>query len=306
MMEYLVSAGVLVLGLLVDRIIGDPHSRYHPVAIIGTFIGWWGRPERYKASRQRVAGIVMWIITVSLFSIPFLVFQMFSPILLYLVVGPFLLNWCFAVRSLEEHARAVHDAVTLAEGQQRAALLVSRDTGSLSQEAVLSAAYESVAENLNDSIIAPLFYFVLFGLFGSAFYRAANTMDAMLGYRDERIRIGWFAARADDVLSYIPARITGLLLLLYFTMKGRHHEAYAILLQDRKKRPGFNGGIPMALIAGGVGVRFEKQGVYGIGIKERSLAEAGSDIIKTIRITTLLFTIFAGFVLLLFNQLPNM
>lgn len=306
MIEYLIPGIVLVCGLIVDRVIGDPQSRFHPVAMIGMFIGWWGKPKRYQRRYQRTIGIVMWVITISVFTAPFFVFQLFSPVWLYLIAAPFFLNSCFAVRSLEEHAQSVHDAVSLAKGQQQAALLVSRDTSGLSHEEVLSAAYESVAENLNDSIIAPLFYFVIFGLPGSALYRAANTMDAMLGYRDERILIGWFAARADDVLSYIPARVTGLLLLVLFTIKGRYHEAYTIYSQHRKRRSGYNGGIPMALIAGGVGVMFEKQGVYQIGVKEHSLTEAGSDIINTVRITTLLFTFFTVFVLLLLNQFSNM
>ncbi len=96
-------------------------------------------------------------------------------------------------------------------------MLVSRETANLGREQILSAGYESMTENITDSIISPLFYFSLFGLTGASVYRAANTMDAMLGYRDERIRIGWCSARMDDILNFIPARVTVLLLLLYFS-----------------------------------------------------------------------------------------
>jgi adenosylcobinamide-phosphate synthase len=214
-----------------------------------------------------------------------------------------LLKICFALRSLEEHARSVAEATTTQAGRERVQMLVSRDTRDLDDEQVLSAAYESVAENLNDSIIAPLFYFVIFGLPGAALYRAANTMDAMLGYTDERSRIGWFSARMDDILSFIPARITGLLLILYFAGSGRLRPALRILRRDRHLRPGFNGGIPMALIAGGVGIRFDKPGKYRIGDPEQTLRSAGPQIIRSVRAATLLFVLAAASASVLLNLL---
>ena len=286
---------IVVLSLAVDRAIGDPHSPYHPVALVGRFIGWWGRPRVYPAWLQRSAGILLWWLTALLFSLPFLLFERFAPWFLLLLIGPFLLKICIAWRSLEDHTHAVLSALDkgVEEGQHQVQMLVSRDTSHLDREQILSAAYESVAENLVDSIIAPLFYFGLgsilgFGFFLAAFYRAANTMDAMLGYRDERIRLGWWAAHADDLLNYIPARIAGALLLIYFLPKHRGKAAYQTLRKDVRKRPGPNGGIPMAVIAGGTGVIFEKPGVYRIGPGERSLSEAGGDVIRAVRGSTLL------------------
>ena len=217
----LIDLLVLILSFGVDMKIGDPHTRYHPVALIGSLIGWWGQPARYRPALQRIIGIIGWIGTITLFTLPFALFSWFAPWYLVLCAGPFLLKVCYALRSLEEHATAVLEAMTPGEGRERVQMLVSRDTAGLTDEQVLSAAFESVAENLNDSIIAPLFYYLLFGLPGAALYRAANTMDAMLGYTDDRIRIGWFSARMDDILSYIPARITGLCLILYFIFKKR-------------------------------------------------------------------------------------
>ncbi len=297
---------VLLIALLVDQVIGDPRSRFHPVAMIGTFIGWWGDPIQYPRKVQRIIGVVMWFVTTGIFTLPFFLVQVYAPVWLYIIAAPFFLNCCFAIRSLQEHAEAVQNAVTVQAAQKQAALLVSRDTSTLSDEQTLSAAYESVAENLNDSIIAPLFYFALFGLAGAALYRAANTMDAMLGYKDERARIGWFAARADDLLSFIPARLTGFLLFIIFLFQGRFHQAYAVFQRDRKKRPGYNGGIPISIMAGGVGVLFEKKGVYRIGIPERSLALAGCEIISLMKKTTILFVFLAITVLLLFSRFSNM
>ena len=292
---------VIPLALLVDRVVGDPQSRFHPVALLGSFIGVWGRPERYSTGIQRAAGALFWIITAFLFALPFFLFQFYAPALVLLILGPFLLKACFAWRSLEEHLFSVVESTTLSlqAARGKAGLLVSRDTVALNEEQVLSAAYESVTENLVDSIVSPLFYYGLFGLPGAAVYRAANTMDAMLGYRDERARLGWWSARADDVANYIPARVTGGLLLLYFAGKGRFQPAWQALLQDRHKRPGYNGGIPMSIMAGGVGIQFEKPGVYTIGPGERSLKEAGIEIIRAERAITLILAIIITTLLLL-------
>jgi adenosylcobinamide-phosphate synthase len=289
MVMAFIDALILPLALLIDRIWGDPSSRYHPIALLGSFIGWWGRPSAWPRALHRSAGIAMWFLTAAVFTIPFFLAAYLLPWYLLIFVGPFLLKICLAWRSLEEHTLAVDQALVLdiAKGRSEAARMVSRDTSSLTDEQVLSAAYESLSENLVDSITSPVFYFGLLGLAGPALYRAANTMDAMLGYRDERERIGWFSARMDDVLTYLPARITGGLLLLYFGIRGRFGPAYEGLKQDRKKRPGINGGIPMAIIAGGTGVRFEKPGVYQIGKGKRSLREAGPDIIAASRAVTL-------------------
>ena len=301
------AAIVIPLALLVDRLAGDPDSRFHPVALLGRLIGWWGKPEIWPGWTRKFAGAVMWALTVFIFAIPFFLVSIALPWYLYLLCAPFLLKICFAWRALEEHTtrvvNAVREDLTLARSQ--VGRMVSRDSGSLTKEQVLSAGYESMSENLVDSIISPLFFFGIAGLTGAAVYRAVNTMDAMLGYKDERIDIGWWSARMDDIFNYIPARITGLLLLLYFASRGRFRPAYEALKLDRKKRPGFNGGIPMAIIAGGTGVRFEKPGVYTIGPGVRSLEEGGPDIVMAVRAVTLLFSALLIGTLLLLQILLN-
>jgi adenosylcobinamide-phosphate synthase len=298
------NALILPLSLLADRLIGDPESRYHPVALIGSFIGWWGRPSVWPARIQRAAGVGMWLVTVLLFALPFFLVSWLFPWFLFLLAGPFLLKSCLAWRSLEEHTASVNQALArdISEGQRKASLMVSRDTGTLSGEQVRSAAYESMAENLVDSIISPLFYFGLFGLPGAAVFRAANTMDAMLGYQDARRDLGWCAARMDDILNFIPARVAGGMLLIYFAAKGRFSQAWQGLLADRKKRPGINGGIPMSIIASGTGVRFEKPGVYIMGTGERSLEEGGPGIVEAIRVVTIAFGTLVSIVLILLGS----
>jgi adenosylcobinamide-phosphate synthase len=301
------SAVIIPLALFIDRLIGDPDSKYHPVALLGRMIAWWGKPEKWPVRTRKVAGAFMWVLTVGIFTAPFLLVSLLFPWYFYLLCAPFLLKICFAWRSLEEHTQRVVEAarndIGLARAQVR--MMVSRDSTSLSREQVLSAGYESMTENLVDSIISPLFFFGLGGLAGAAIFRAVNTMDAMLGYKDERKDIGWWSARMDDIFNYIPARITGLLLLLYFAFHGRFHPAYDALKRDGKKRPGYNGGIPMAIMAGGTGVQFDKPGVYTIGPGERTLEEGGPDILKAVRVITLVFALLLIVTLLLLQILLN-
>lgn len=279
--------------LAFDRIFGDPQNSFHPTAYIGRFIGWWGRPGLYPQWLQRSAGALLTLLTAGGYALLFFLFEHTAPAILLVLGGSVLLKLCFAWRCLEEHVGAVGSAIQAdkTKGRAEAQMLVSRDTSFLSGEQVLSAAYESMTENLVDSIVSPLFYFTIFGLAGAAFFRAVNTTDAMLGYTDERVRIGWFPARLDDLLNFIPARLTGLLLLGYFALKGRFTPAYRVFQRDAKKRPGFNGGIPMAIMAGGAGICFEKPGVYRIGDGTRTLAEAGPDLSEAVRVVTLISAI---------------
>lgn len=175
-----------------------------------------------------------------------------------------LLKPLFAFRLLLREVRAVEDALarSLGEGRARLAWLVSRDVTQLSADEVRQSAIESLAENLNDSVVAPLFWFAVAGLPGAALYRLANTADAMWGYRGMREGRYWewagkWAAHADDVLSWLPARITALLLAL----AGRGVRPRA-LAREARQTPSPNSGWPMAAMAVALDLRLRKPGVY--------------------------------------------
>ena len=294
------AAPILCAALIIDRLCGDPHSRYHPVALLGTFISLWGRPDYYSQSLQRSAGALFWLLTVSVFCLPFILVTAYAPWYLYLCLAPFPLKFCLAWRSLEEHTLAVVSALEdgVEKGREQVGMLVSRDTASLDRNHILSAGYESLTENLNDSIIVPLFWFTLLNLPGAAACRAINTMDAMLGYRDERERLGWCAARMDDAINYLPARITVFPLLVWFAKKGTLSRAWNVMRRDGHLRPGLNGGIIMATMAGGTGV-------YTIGNGERTLDEGGLDILTAARAVTLMYAALACCTLILLGALIN-
>lgn len=294
----MVSGGlILFFGLVFDRLIGDPKSRLHPVVLIGNFIDLWGKRNFYPKSLERFIGFIGWVLTVLIFILPFLI-AAYLPWYLSVPIGAVLLSFCIGWKSLEGHVRDVEEGLMKSESDGKSAvqMLVSRNVETLSDEEIRSAAYESASENLVDSITAPIFWFFVFeiffgaGIIGAALFRAANTMDAMLGYKDDRIRLGWFSARADDCLAYVPARVTGMVLLVIFTLKKRGRAAWNVFHSDRKKRPGVNGGITMSLIAGGCGVLFKKPDVYIIGSAKQSLKDGGSCILKTIRETTMVLS----------------
>jgi len=186
---------------------GDPPNRWHPVAWFGRWALW---VEKAFYQPTGMAGIIAWLVAVF---IPFI-----TLLLLYNMFGwlfSVLILWsCIGWKSLFEHVQAVLQANTLHEARQALALIVSRDVAGMSREDTRRSALESLAENASDAVVAPLFWFVLAGPMGVAFYRMVNTLDAMWGYRNERYQyFGWCAARVDDVMNYIPARITAWLML---------------------------------------------------------------------------------------------
>ena len=189
-----------------------------------------------------------------------------APALLGWVLLGVLLKPMLAWRMLATEVQAVETALgqSLAQGRERLAWLVSRDVHTLSEVAVRESALESLAENLNDSVVAPLFWFVLLGLPGAALYRFANTADAMWGYRGIHRGREWewagkWAARADDVLSWVPARLTAGLLAL-----ARGGLAWRTLWREAQRTPSPNGGGPMAALALALDVTLRKPGVYAL------------------------------------------
>ncbi|WP_199864319.1 adenosylcobinamide-phosphate synthase CbiB [Acidovorax sp. Root267] len=261
-----------LLALAVDWWLGEPPAAWHPVVWMGKALQWWGDRLAPTAPVARdiklfwrsaliwcaLAAIVLIVSWVAQHLV--LMFHEFLAVaLLALLLKP-LLAW----RMLHDEVLAVEVALgqSLPAGRAQLARLVSRDVSALTAVQVRESAIESLAENLNDSVVAPLFWFALLGLPGAALYRFANTADAMWGYPGMRGGRYWqwagkWAARADDVLSWVPARITALLLAV--VAQGL---PFSALARQARKTPSPNSGWPMAAMALALGVRLAKPGVY--------------------------------------------
>lgn len=329
---------VLLTAILIDLILGELPSWIHPVVWIGRSI------EKIKGlfisksrTKNQLSGFIMTIIIIFAFSTLFSLILYISSFnhIFYLLIASIILSTTFAIKSLIKFVYNVYVSVTenLEKGRTAVSFLVSRDTSKLSSENVVSAAIETLTENITDSVIAPLFYIFLFGFLGTTAlyltnpfllnsfstagggsgigyswyqfpiiigvltgvsYRVVNTLDAMVGYRDpENIDIGWFPARLDDLLNYIPARITGFLVVLASLFMGLDYKcSWQVMSNDARNTPSPNSGYPMAAAAGALGIQLIKPGVYKLGHPKHELKpEMIKKAINLTIITVILFLI---------------
>jgi adenosylcobinamide-phosphate synthase len=253
----------ILLALLLDHLFGEPPARWHPVVWMGAYLSRIGRtlPD-LPPGAAFAGGALAWCGGGVLVLVPVLAATWAlraAPVWLAVPLGAVLLKPLLSLRLLLDEVAGVEDALAegLEAGRARLARIVSRDTSALSAGQVRESALESLSENLSDSLVAPLFWYALLGLPGAALYRFANTADAMWGYRGRWEWAGKWAARADDLLNLIPARLTALVLL-----GPPRPGALAALMREARRTPSPNSGWPMAALALALGVRLGKPGVY--------------------------------------------
>jgi adenosylcobinamide-phosphate synthase len=264
------GALAVAVAYFIDRLCGEPPARWHPVVWIGRALSNVGAPWPQASARdQFVRGAVVWLalaaasLTVgvgvdrSIAAIADAAPPMLEIIVRGLLLGT-LLKPLLAWRMLREEVFAVEQALAggVEAGRDRLRHIVGRDTRELSAKVVRESALESLAENLNDSFVAPLFWFCLGGLPGAVLYRFANTADAMWGLRGRWEWAGKWAALADDILSYVPARLTALLLAAASARWPRG------LQQEARRTASPNGGWPMGMLALALDVRLSRPGYY--------------------------------------------
>ncbi len=248
----------VVMALTLEWLLGDPGSRWHPVAWFGRWAHWC---ESWLYDDDRRAGMAAWLFVTGLpFAMILLLHglsgRLFDALLLWLCIG-----W----KSLFAHVKTVLEAQTLSGAQQAVSRIVSRDVDTMDMADTRCAALESLAENASDAVLAPLFWFVLLGAPGAALYRMINTLDAMWGYRTKRYRrFGWWSARADDLANWLPARITARLLL----WAGRDVGWQQVRAQAQTHASP-NAGWPEAALAWSAGVRLGGPVVRGGIIEQR-------------------------------------
>jgi len=291
---------ILFIALAIDLAWGEPPRVIHPVVWMGkvtSFLERGGISQRPWA--QFIYGSGITLLTIGLFIAPayFILFYLKSlNFVAYLIVGAIFLKYTFSLRELRQVALKVKRLLlkdNLDEARFELRSLVSRDIQGLPQPSLVSATVESVAENVCDSFVAPLFYFLLFGIPGAIGYRVVNTLDAMVGYHGKYEYLGKFASKLDDVLNFIPARLTALLLVLAaFLSKRNASAAWQTMLSDHSKTASINAGWPMATVAGALDVQLEKGGYYKLGKANAHLVPETIDVaLKLVLLAALLWGI---------------
>ncbi|RLG30871.1 cobalamin biosynthesis protein [Methanosarcinales archaeon] len=262
---------VLVLAVAIDLVAGEMPNTIHPVVWLGTLIykisGWC---ERTDKRYHRICGLVLVLICVSCAAATGVLLTLLAErhSLIGIVLMAYFLKSTFSIRSLVSSSNLIYRDLSVndIESARKDLLsLVSRDAGGLDEPKIASAAIESTAENYVDSILSPILYFTVFGLPGALVYKAVNTLDSMVGYRNERFSaIGFVSAKLDDIANWIPARLSILFILLP-SFRFSPVSALRVCLRDHALPASPNSGYPMAMVAGALGCRLEKPGSYVLG-----------------------------------------
>jgi len=264
---------ILALALIADFTLGDPPDTFHPVAWMGKVISFLERGRLRRGPLfQFVFGAVITLLVMALFTLPvyfLLLYLKGISFAAYVLAGAVLFKLTFSLRGLENTVHKIKRLLLdekLDQVRFELRALVSRDTSSLSEPFLISAAVESAAESICDSFVAPLFYFLFLGVPGAFAYRVVNTLDSMIGYHGKYEYLGKFPSRLDDVLNFIPARLTALLLVLAaFFSRRSGRRSWQVALGDHSKTESPNAGWPMAAAAGALNIQLEKVGHYKLG-----------------------------------------
>jgi adenosylcobinamide-phosphate synthase len=283
---------ILLLALLIDLVLGEPPNPVHPVVWMGKLVSLLmkGAPGSQRSrTAQFLYGVIVTVLTIGIFSVAayfVLAYIRNLNIVAYILVGAVLFKTMFSLRGLGKAALRVKNLLIedkLPEARAAVKALVGRDTTQLDSGQVVSATVESVAENSCDSFVAPLLYFLLLGVPGALAYRAVNTLDNCIGFRGKYEYLGKFAARLDDVVNFVPARITAFIFVVAgWISRNDIRGAWRIMFRDHSKTASPNGGWTMGAMAGALGVQLEKVGYYKLGDSGNLLLPATIDASVTI------------------------
>ncbi len=255
-MDFIISIIPLLLAWILDLLLGDPMWLSHPVIWFGKAISFCEHRFNKGNWRRLKGGLTAVLLIVLTYLLTWWLLRLFSPFLwLNLAVQTLLIFYCLASTTLIREVRLVFCAVdrSLEEGRHQVGRIVGRDTANLSAQEIRTAGLETLAENLSDGVVAPLFWYALLGVPGMMAYKMVNTLDSMIGYKNERYReFGMVAARIDDIANYIPARLTALLMII---VSGKW-KLLGFVKKYGPKHASPNSGYPEAALAGILNCRF--------------------------------------------------
>jgi adenosylcobinamide-phosphate synthase len=264
----------LTSGYILDLIIGDPSNFPHPIRLIGKLIENSEKKLRetyINEKDERKAGIILWVTVVGLsYIVPFLIlFVTFKiNIILSVIIESIMCYYIMATKSLRDESMKVYHSLknnNISEAKKYLSYIVGRDVQNLNSSSIAKAAVETVAENTSDGVIAPMIYIIIGGAPLGFMYKAINTLDSMVGYKNEKyINLGKFSAIADDVANFIPSRISAYLMILAsFILKMDYKNAYKIFKRDRFNHASPNSAQTESVCAGSLNVMLGGSNYYG-------------------------------------------
>ena len=256
-----------VAAFLIDSLIGDPRSKYHPVVLIGNLISFLEKFLRRDADgyikKICMGGVLVTTVLLVSYGVGLLVVvivNLTGSFTAKIFIEALVLSFMISPRSLAEAGKEIYTLLlneNIIEARRKVGWIVGRDTDYLNEAEIVRATVETVSENTVDGIISPLFYFAIGGLPLAVAYRAVNTMDSMIGYKNEKyLYFGRVAARLDDVANFIPARLTGILFIISALILNLDYKnAWAMMIRDASKHPSPNGGYAEATVAGALNIQ---------------------------------------------------
>ena len=300
---------IILVAVVIDLLFGELPTKIHPVVFIGRLIEIFKNlKEKYYFLNKKIIGVFLTIFLIILLSLifTFIIWIFRFDYILMIIISSILLSTTFSIKFLINSADNVKTDLNnsnIDNAKKSVSYLVSRDTSQLSYDKIISAVIETLTENITDSVISPIFFTFIFGVVGGIIYRVVNTLDAMIGYKNPKyINIGWFPAKLDDILNYLPARITGILIILAaFILQLNWRNSYKIMIRDANKTPSPNSGYPMAATAGALDIQLIKPGCYKLGDPIKNLkSDTITEAIRLTKISITLFLILSTFLFLTF------
>ena len=305
----------LLFSLAIDIFLGEMPSKIHPVVIIGKFIDFF--KKIFIKIKNKFSGFLTSLCVISISCVILYIIYYFISFnyILQFIIFSILLSSTFSVKMLLKTAFDVKSDLdeSIDKARKSVSYLVSRNTEELTEDFIVSATIESLTENITDSYVAVIFYYFVFSVIVLIYdinlyyllivpfiYRISNTLDAMLGYKtNELTNIGFFPAKIDDILNYIPARISGICIVLSsYLLKFNTKNAFKIMLRDARNCPSPNSGYTMASTAGALNIQLVKKDTYVLGDKINEITS--QDILRATNLASLSIILFTLNVIILF------
>jgi len=282
LMSLLIAVAILAIALVLDLVFGDPSPNYpsriqfklHPTVWMGKFTRklqpYFKNPN---PKREKLNGVILGLIVILTFTLSayfgLKIIYIYGGIFFYIIVAAIILKLTICMKLETDWGKAAAKAIEVGDMNEarKFAHFSRRDNKDLNASQIVSSVIESMSENLTDFRLSPIVYYAFFGVPGAVAFRAINTLDGMVGFKDpEYLHIGWFSAVFDTIVNYIPARLTTFLIILAAAILGEdYRNAWKIARRDKSKIPSINHGWQMASMAGALRVKLEKLGQYAVG-----------------------------------------